>query len=108
MAEAIALVGCTLTLLSAIGVVRFSDVLERSHALTKASTLGVVFVLVAAALHLDHPNDVTSAALAGVLQIITMPVGANLMNRAVYFARDIPHRVDTVDELRGRERQDVP
>jgi multicomponent Na+:H+ antiporter subunit G len=100
VAELLALAGCVLTLLSALGVVRFSDVLERSHAVTKAATLGVVFVLVATALHLEHPNDVTSAALAGILQVVTMPVGANLLNRAVYFARDIPHRVDTVDELR--------
>jgi multicomponent Na+:H+ antiporter subunit G len=104
VAEGIALMGCVLTLLSAIGVVRFSDVLERSHALTKAATLGVVFVLIGAAVALDHPNDATSAVLAGLLQVITMPVGANLLNRAVYFADDIPHRVDTVDELRQRER----
>lgn len=100
MAELVALVGCLLTLLSAVGVVRFSDVLERSHALTKASTLGVVFVLLGAAIALENPNDVTSLVLAGLLQIITMPVGANLMNRAVYRAAGIPHRVDTVDELR--------
>jgi multicomponent Na+:H+ antiporter subunit G len=80
----LALAGCLLTLISALGVARFGDVLMRSHALTKASTIGVVFVLAAAAIHLDHPNDVTSLVLAGVLQIITMPVGANLMNRAVY------------------------
>ena len=43
-----------------------------------------VFVLLAAAVHLDNPNDVTSLVLAGMLQVITMPVGANLMNRAVY------------------------
>jgi multicomponent Na+:H+ antiporter subunit G len=100
VAEVLALTGCVLTLLSALGVVRFSDVLERSHAVTKASTLGVVFVLLAVAVDLEHPNDVTSAILAGLLQIVTLPVGANLLNRAVYFARDIPHRVDTVDELR--------
>lgn len=97
-AEALALAGCVLTLLSAIGVVRFSDVLERSHALTKASTLGVVFVLVGAAIALDHPNDATSAVLAALLQIMTMPVGANMMNRAVFRASGIPQRIDTVDE----------
>lgn len=105
MAEAIALLGCLLTFLSAVGVVRFSDVLERSHALTKASTIGVVFVLLGAAVALDHPNDVTSLVLAGILQIITMPVGSNLLNRSVYGARGIPHRVDTVDELRDAGAQ---
>ncbi len=88
MSGVIALAGSVLTMLSAIGVVRFADVQSRSHALTKAATLGVVFVLVGAALALDHPNDVTSLVLAAMLQIITMPVGANLMNRAAYRATD--------------------
>ena len=99
--QILALLGCILTLLSAIGVVRFSDVLERSHALTKAATLGLVLVLAGAAIELDHPNDVTNVVLAGILQVITMPVAANLLNRAVYWAVGIPHKVDTVDELAG-------
>ena len=103
IAEAIALLGAVLTLLSAAGVVRFSDVFERSHALTKAATLGLVLVLAGAAIALDHPNDVTNLVLAGILQVITMPVGANLMNGAVYRAVGIPHRVDTVDELAEAE-----
>lgn len=102
LAEAVALFGCVLTLLSGLGVVRFSDVLERSHALTKASTIGLVFVLLGAAAALENANDITSLVLAGILQIMTMPVGANLLNRAVYLAKDIPHRVDTVDEMRQR------
>lgn len=65
-AEAVALLGCVLTLLSGLGVLRFSDVLERSHALTKASTLGLVFVLLAAAWHLDDRNDVTSLVLSEI------------------------------------------
>jgi multicomponent Na+:H+ antiporter subunit G len=99
IAGALVLAGAVLTLLSAVGVVRFTDVFERSHALTKASTLGLVLVLAGAVIELDHPNDVTNLVLAGLLQVITMPVGARLMNGAVYRARGIPHRVDTVDEL---------
>jgi monovalent cation/proton antiporter MnhG/PhaG subunit len=69
------------------------------HALTKASTVGLVLVLLGGALTLDHPNDITSLLLAGALQILTMPVGANLMSRATYMARGIESQVDTVDEL---------
>ena len=39
--QALVLAACALTLLSGIGVVRFSDVFIRMHALSKASTLGV-------------------------------------------------------------------
>ena len=47
--EVLALAGALLTLLAAIGVVRFRDVLERMHAVTKASTVGLLFVLVGTA-----------------------------------------------------------
>ena len=64
--EVLALLGATLTLLAAVGVVRFPEVMARMHAPTKASTLGVVLVLVGGAVTLNHPNDVTSLLLAAV------------------------------------------
>ena len=84
---AFALFGALLTLLAAVGVVRFPDVLARMHALTKASTIGMVLVLVGAAVTLDHPNDVTSLLLAAALQVLTLPVGANLLSRATFRAQ---------------------
>jgi multicomponent Na+:H+ antiporter subunit G len=84
--EVLALAGATLTLLAAVGVLRFRGVLARMQALTKASTLGVVLVLLGGAVTLDHPNDVTSLLLAAALQVLTMPVGANLLSRATYRA----------------------
>lgn len=85
---ALALFGALLTLLAAVGVVRFPDVLARMHALTKASTIGMVLVLVGAAVTLDHPNDVTSLLLAAALQVLTLPVGANLLSRATFRAHE--------------------
>jgi multicomponent Na+:H+ antiporter subunit G len=99
MGPALALAGSVLTLLAALGAVRFGDALARMHALTKATTLGLVLVLLGGAVTLDSLNDVTSLLLAAVLQVLTMPVGANLMSRATYRARGIPSTVDTVDEL---------
>ena len=78
---------------------RFDDVLARMHALTKASTLGVLLVLIGAALHLSNPNDYTSLALAAGLQLLTSPVSAHLIGRATYRAEGIDHRLDAVDEL---------
>jgi multicomponent Na+:H+ antiporter subunit G len=99
MGQALALAGSLLTLLAAVGVVRFTDALSRMHALTKASTVGLVLVLLGGALTVDSANDKTSLLLAGALQLLTMPVGANLMSRATYRARGIPSTVDTIDEL---------
>jgi multicomponent Na+:H+ antiporter subunit G len=99
MGPALALLGAALTLLAAVGVVRFPGVLARMHALTKASTLGVVLVLVGGAITLDHPNDVTTLLLAAALQLTTLPIAANLMSRSTYMAEGITSHVDDVDEL---------
>ena len=99
MGPALALVGAALTLLAAIGVVRFPDVLARMQALTKASTVGVALALLGGAVTLDHPNDVTTLLLAAALQLLTLPVAANLMSRSTYLAHGIASQVDGLDEL---------
>ena len=71
--ELLALLGALLVLLSAIGVVRFDDVLARLHALAKASTLGVLLVLFGAAVNLGDLNDITSVVLAAVLHLLASP-----------------------------------
>jgi multicomponent Na+:H+ antiporter subunit G len=98
----LALLGAVLTLLAAIGVARFPDTLSRMHAVTKASTLGFAFVALGAAITLHTANDVTSALLAGALQIVTLPVAANLIARSAYWSHGIPRGPDTVDELHAR------
>jgi multicomponent Na+:H+ antiporter subunit G len=105
--QVLALVGSLFVLLAAVGVVRFDDVLDRMHALAKASTLGVLLLLVGAAVGLDHPNDVTSLVLAALLQVLTSPPASNLLSRAVYLADGIPNRIDTIDEGASR-RQERP
>ena len=65
--ELLALIGSILILLSALGVIRFADVLARLHALAKASTLGLLLVLTGAAVNLRDLNDITSVVLAGLL-----------------------------------------
>jgi multicomponent Na+:H+ antiporter subunit G len=101
----ITLFGAILILLSAVGVVRFRDVLSRMQALTKASTVGVVLVAVGAMFVLPSANDVTSALAAALLQLLTLPISASLIARATYLARGIEHRIDGVDELAEADRQ---
>jgi multicomponent Na+:H+ antiporter subunit G len=84
MGELLALVGAILILLSAIGVVRFDDVLARMHALAKASTLGVLLMLAGAAVALHDLNDITSVLLAALCQLLTSPPASNMLSRATY------------------------
>ncbi len=94
--ELLALVGATLVLLAAVGVVRFGDALARLHALAKASTLGVLLILIGAAVNLRDLNDLTSVALAGLLHLLASPPASNMVSRAAYLTAGLPP--DTIDE----------
>jgi multicomponent Na+:H+ antiporter subunit G len=99
----VVLLGAVLILLAAIGVVRFDDTLTRMHALSKATTLGLLLVLVGSAFALHHPNDFTSVGLAAALQVLTTPVSAHLIGRATYRSGSLDHRLDVGDELAEAE-----
>ncbi len=97
--EALLLVGSAFVFLAAVGMLRFSDVFIRMQVLSKASTFGLLTVVAGGIATLPLANDVTSLLLAGLLHLVTSPVGSNLLARATYFAEGIDHRIDTVDEL---------
>ena len=99
--EVLIVIGAALTLVSAVGVVRFPDALSRMHALTKASTIGFGFVAIGACLNLTNANDYTSVLLAAGLQILTLPVAATLIAHSTYWARRIPVQLDGGDELQA-------
>ncbi len=94
--ELFALVGAMLVLVSAVGVVRFGDVLARLHALAKASTLGILLILTGAAVNLRDLNDLTSVVLAGVLHLLASPPASHMVSRAAYRAAGLPG--DVLDE----------
>jgi multicomponent Na+:H+ antiporter subunit G len=96
--EFFTLVGATLILVSALGVVRFADPLARLHALAKASTLGLLLVLAGAAVNLRDLNDITSVVLAGVLHLLASPPASNMLSRATYLAAGTI--TGTIDERR--------
>ena len=94
--ELLALFGAVLVLVSAVGVVRFDDVLARLHALAKASTLGVLLILTGVAVNLRDLNDLTSVVLAAVLHLLASPPASNMVSRAAYLAEGLP--ADAIDE----------
>ena len=88
--ELFALAGAILVLLSAVGVVRFDDVLARMHALAKASTLGILLILAGVAINLHDLNDITSVLLAAVVHLLASPPASNMVSRAAYLAEGLP------------------
>jgi multicomponent Na+:H+ antiporter subunit G len=81
--SAFLLIGGFFSLVAALGVFRFPDFYSRIHAATKASTFGIGFAGLAAAVALGTvPAWVKVAAVLGFL-FITLPIAAHLLGRSV-------------------------
>jgi multicomponent Na+:H+ antiporter subunit G len=86
LSSAFMIAGSLLALLGALGLHRFPDVFARMHAATKPATLGLILVLVGAALAVRELNVAATVFLVAALQFITAPVGAHMVGRAAYRA----------------------
>jgi multicomponent Na+:H+ antiporter subunit G len=74
--------GAVWFLLAGLGVARLGDSLARVHAATKATTLGMILVVLGAALQLPVADGLR-IALAILLIALTNPLGGHLLGRAV-------------------------
>jgi multicomponent Na+:H+ antiporter subunit G len=92
--------GSVLALTASIGVVRFPDTLSRMHAATKPQVLGLLLVLVGAAVQLRGNVDVGMIVLTAMFTLITAPVVANRVGQLAYREQSIRDDLLTVDELR--------
>ncbi len=77
-------VGCLFILAGAIGVVRLPDALARSHALTKAMTLGIILMLMGMGIGLHDQINGLKIILAILFQLITIPLAGHLFVMIVY------------------------
>lgn len=95
-------VGAVFMLLAAVGILRMPDLFLRMSATTKAATLGVSSMLLAAAVHFGELG-ITSRALATIVFVLlTAPVAAHMIGRAAYLVGVPLWEGTVVDELRGR------
>ncbi|MXP23821.1 Na+/H+ antiporter subunit G [Gordonia sp. HNM0687] len=76
--------GATLALTTAIGMVRFKDTLSRMHASTKPQTFGLLLMLIGAMIRLGGHVDFGMLVLAGLFALMTAPVIAHRIGRLVY------------------------
>lgn len=104
LAAAVLLVlGGLFSLVAALGMLRLPDTVMRMHAATKAGTLGVGFILAAAAIRFAD-TGVTLKALAAILfLLLTAPVAAHLIGRAAYYSGIRLWHCTWTDEL-GQDR----
>ena len=74
--------GAAWFLLAGLGVARLGDSLARVHAATKATTLGMILVVLGASIQLPAVDGLR-IALAIFLIALTNPLGGHLLGRAV-------------------------
>ncbi|MNJ29333.1 Na(+)/H(+) antiporter subunit G [compost metagenome] len=83
---ALILIGSIISVISAIGIIRFPDVYTRAHAATKSSTLAVLLTLIGTFLYIWFSDAFISVRviLGIVFVFITAPVSGHLIIRAAY------------------------
>ncbi|MBM7807085.1 multicomponent Na+:H+ antiporter subunit G [Geodermatophilus bullaregiensis] len=101
------LAGAVLCLTAGLGLVRFPDVLSRMHAGTKPQVLGVLLVMVGAAIRLDGWANAWMLLLVAAFQLLTAPVSAHLISRVAYRRRHVRRDLLLVDEFGRAGHQDA-
>jgi multicomponent Na+:H+ antiporter subunit G len=97
IADALIVLGLVVMTLGVYGILRFPDVYTQLHASSKAAFLGVIALLIAAALG-GGPSVVARVVLAVALLVLTTPVAAHAIGQAAY-AQRLPMRTPgAVDE----------
>lgn len=108
----IILIGSVVSVISAIGMIRFPDVYSRAHAATKTTTLAVLVTLFGVFLYFFFTEGIVSIRiiLGIVFVFLTAPVSGHLILRASYRANVEMADSTAEDELRpmlGKDEQDV-
>lgn len=82
------LLGAIISVISAIGIIRFNDIYSRAHAATKTTTLAVLITLVGVFIYVWLGEGYMSVRLMlGIIFVfITAPVSGHLILRAAYRA----------------------
>ncbi len=93
------MLGALLTLIAAIGILRFPDVLTRMHSATKPQVLGLLLVLLGLGLRLRDAGVDRAAALVALFQLVTSPIASHMVGRASFRAGQVRRDLLVVDEL---------
>ena len=86
---ALLLAGSMLILLGAVGIVRFPDPLCRSHALGKASSLGICLMLGGLWMALDNQVAGLRILMVMVFSLLTIPMASHIVALYVYTVENI-------------------
>ncbi|MBC7292151.1 MAG: monovalent cation/H(+) antiporter subunit G [Actinotalea sp.] len=91
--------GSALTFAAAVGLVRFPDLLARTHVAAKPQVLGLILMLLGLALRLRTSAVLWVLVLVALFQMLTSPVAAHMVSRAGFRTGKVRHDLLVVDEL---------
>ena len=96
------LIGSIISMISAVGIIRFRDVYSRAHAATKTTTLAVLLTLTGVFIYFWLGEGYISVRLSLVIVFvfITAPVSGHLVLRAAYRSHVKTSDATAEDELR--------
>lgn len=104
----IMLIGAAFALIAAIGLLRLPDLYTRTHAASKAGTLGSGLLLLALAVFSQELGVVTRAIAAIVFFLLTAPISSHLLARSAYLVGYRPEpstRCEDMADYRNDERR---
>ena len=108
------LAGAVLSLVAAIALIRFPDVLSKMHSITKPQVLGILFFATGVFLIIPSWWVFIVCTMIVALQLLTAPVSATMVSRSAYrtglIKEDIMVMDDLADDLEraGYEARDLP
>lgn len=106
MIGTLVILGALLSALSAFGLIRLPDVYTRSHAATKAATLGILSILLATFIFFWAMDGYISARLfLGIAFVfITAPVAGHVICRAAYNKKVPLWEKSVQDDLKNKQK----
>ncbi len=90
--------GSALLLVAAVGLFRLPDAASRLQAATKAQVLGLVLVVLGAAVQVRQPTQAVELWLVALFQLVTAPVLGQLLGRTMHADEDQDASLLVVDE----------
>ena len=99
LAGVLFVLGALLSLVAAVGLLRFPDVLTRMHSAAKPQVLGLILITVGVGLRLRDPSVVALLGLVVLFQLVTAPVASHMIGRAAVRGGRVRTDLLEVDEL---------
>ena len=76
------LAGSLFILIASIGIVKMPDIYTRMHAATKATSWGIMLILLGVMIFFPFPGIIIKSILIIIFLYLTTPVAANLLGKS--------------------------